>query len=231
MDDTDLINKEPNAPNMDNQEGEIPNPMGFADLVYGVLFNPAATFRSISQEPPVFQGFIIYLVIVGLTSLVNALVPPDVSGMSPEVGQIIATLGPFIGIIAALFSFLAWIIKAGVYQLFAELLGGKGRAVGVLTVLALADLPRVLVIPFQIISFYAAESFLSGFLTIAVSLAGFVWGLVLLVIGFREIHQFSTGKAIVNLLIPLGIMLFVIIIMVFALVGLGLAAAGSTFPS
>ncbi|MCL4439762.1 MAG: YIP1 family protein, partial [Firmicutes bacterium] len=110
---------------------------------------------------------------------------------------------PYIGIIGALLAFIGWFMQAGVFHLFAELLGGRGRAVGVLTVLAFADIPRVLVIPFQVISVILVDSLFGRFLTVAVSLLAFIWWAVLLVIGLREIQGFSTGRAVAALLIPM----------------------------
>ncbi len=207
------------------ENGNISRP-GLAELVYGVLFTPTATFRSISANPPLFHGFIVFLVVVALTSLVNILIPPDFSNVPPEFGEALARAGPFIGIIGALLAFISWFMQAGIFQLFAEFFGGKGRATGVLTVLALADIPGVLVIPFKVVGHFTASSFLGTFVTVAGSLAVFVWGILLLVIGLREIQQFSTGKAVATILIPFGIAGLTAMIIIISLVGAVIPFAG-----
>ncbi|MHB9093533.1 MAG: YIP1 family protein [Eubacteriales bacterium] len=199
----------------DNRTGRA----GLAELIYGVIFTPRVTFRKFTEDPPLFQGFVVFLLVVILTSLMNTLVPPDFSKGSAELAGALAKTRPYIGIIGALLAFIGWFMQAGVFHLFAELLGGRGRAVGVLTVLAFADIPRVLVIPFQVISVILVDSLFGRFLTVAVSLLAFVWWAVLLVIGLREIQGFSTGRAVAALLIPFGILGLVIIVLTAAIVG------------
>jgi len=197
---------------------EVESRPGLAELVYGILFTPSATFRRVADDPPLFHGFIIFLTVTILTSLTASLIPPDVS-IPPEFADAYAKVRPFMGIMGALLAFIFWFIQAGVLQVIAEFFEGQGRAIGVLTVLALADIPRVLVIPFQIISYFSAGSFFGSFLTVMASLIALVWWLVLSVIGIREIQRFSTGKAVVTLLTPLAVIIIVIVLITIALVG------------
>jgi len=124
-------------------------------LIYGVLFNPVNTFRRISENPPLLHGFLIFFGVVTLTSLTNTLIPPNISDVA-ELNTVLARTRPLIGIVGALISLIGWFLGAGLFQLLAEFFGGKGRAVGVLTVLALAGIPKVLVIPFQVINYFLA---------------------------------------------------------------------------
>lgn len=205
------------------------NRTGFAELVYGILFAPVATFRKIAVEPPLLYGFAVFLSVTILTSVVSSLVPSDFSNGSAEIADILSKTRPFIGIIGALLAITGWFVQAGVFQLFAELFGGKGRAIGVLTVLAFADLPRLVAIPFQVIGFFLAGSFGGKFITVAVSLAVFVWWAVLLVIGLREIQHYSTGRAVATVLIPLGVLLLTIIIFTAALVSFVALVGGGAY--
>lgn len=203
---------------------------GLAELVYGVLFNPVKTFRSISKHPPLFHGFLIFFGVVILTSLTNTLAPLSLSA-SAELNSALARTKSFIGIIGALFALIGWFVEAGLFQLLAEFLGGRGRAVGVLTVLALAGIPKVLVIPFQVISYLLAGSLFGRFLVIAASIIIFVWWAVLLVIGLREIQEFSTARSVATLLIPLGILGLTVVVFVLTLVGLIIPFLGAFPPS
>lgn len=193
--------------------------LGIADLVYGILFNPTATFRQISEEPPLFYGFVIFVTVVVLTSIVSALVPVEISEVPPPLADIFVQAKPLLAIVGAIFTLIFWMVQAGVLHLFAELLGGRGRATGVLTALALADIPTVMVIPLQIISYFTTGTFLGSFLTVSSSLIMFFWVLALTVIGLREIHQLSTGRAVAALLAPMGMFLLIIIILTIIILG------------
>lgn len=193
--------------------------LGIAELIYGTLFSPTATFRRISHDPPLFYGFIVFVAVVFLTSVVYTLVPPDISEIPSPLAGVFAQAKPLIGIAGAMFAFIGWFIQGGVLHLFAEILGGKGRAIGVLTVIALSNVPRVLVIPIQVISYFMAGSFIGSFLTVASTLIVFFWEIVLTVIGLREVHQFSTGRAVGALLIPLGLILLIIVILTIIVIG------------
>jgi hypothetical protein len=190
------------------------------EIIYGVIFSPTATFRKISAEPPLFLGFIIFLTVIVLTSLVNTLIPPDLSGLEAQFTDAIAKAGPYLGIIGAVFSFLGWFIQAGIYHLFAELVGGHGKATGVLTVLAFSELPKAIIIPLQVISYFKAETFLGRFLSIAAVIAAVVWGIILLVIGLKEIHQISISRAIAVVILPLAVIFVSITVIIAASVGL-----------
>lgn len=194
---------------------------GFFDLIYGTLFNPSATFRAIAGEPPVFYGFLIFMSVVVITSLVNIILPQDMGEMPPELAEVLAQAGPSLVIVGAIVSTLFWFIQAGILQVIAELMGGRGKAVGVLTVLALAGIPSVLAVPFRVLGYFLGDSFVGSFLTIVGSLLVFVWWVVLLVLGLREVHQISTGKAIAVIISPfagLMLMLIVTIISLFAFI-------------
>ncbi len=192
----------------------------FIELIYGILFAPAVTFRKISQDPPLLYGFIVFFTVEVLIFLTSTLIPPDFSRIPLEIADGLVKAGPYLGIIGVLLAFLGWFIQAGVFQLFAEFLGGQGRAIGVLTVLAFADLPSIFIIPFQVIGYFTADSFLGSFLATAVPIIVFVWWAVLLIIGLRETQQFSTGKAVATLLIPAAILGAAVIILGIAVIGI-----------
>jgi len=102
--------------------------------------------------------------------------------------------------------------------------------VGVLTVLALAGIPKVLVIPFQVINYFLAGALYVRIPAIASSVIAFIWWAVLLVIGLREIQEFSVARSVASLLIPLGILGLIIIIFTLVLAGLIVPLMNSVFP-
>lgn len=197
-----------------NEDGgkETKERRGIFELIYGTLFNPVGTFRLIANEPPVFHGFVIFISVVAITSLINMLLPRDFGEVPPELAEAAAHVGPSVIIAGAIMSMVFWLIQAGILQVIAELLGGRGKAVGVLTVLALASIPSVLAVPFRVVSYFLKESFAGSFLTIAGPLLAFVWWIVLLILGLREVQRFSTGKAVAAVIAPLvGIVLILIV--------------------
>ena len=187
----------------------------FVELVYGILFNPKVTFSKIAPEPPLFLSFCILMLVVVLTATVNILIPNELENLPTTYAAILSKVGPFLGIIGAIITIVFWFVRAGILQLVAELLGGKGRATGVLAVLALAEIPKVMAIPFQVISYFTTSSFISKFIMIFAALAVFIWSIVILVIGFREVQQLSTGRTILALVLPA--VAFVLLLMVFAI--------------
>lgn len=190
---------------------------GFFELIYGTLFNPVDTFTKVSHDPPLFQGFIIFMISVLLTSVSRILLPQDMADVSPEVAAVVSQAGPSVAVFSAIITLVFWFIHAGILQVVAELLGGRGTAVGVLTVLALAGIPGVLAIPFQVAGYFLSESFLGSFLAVAGNLLAFVWWIIILVLGIRQVHGFSTGKSVATVVAPIIALLLIIIVMVVAM--------------
>ncbi|MCG8402883.1 MAG: YIP1 family protein [Firmicutes bacterium] len=199
---------------------------GILDLIYGVLFDPVRTFAGFAQQPPVFAA----VIIVVLLSLAQALMgmfntPYYLNGLqlpgipaqdAMQALMPLATAGGFV------LGFVEWFFMAGVLHLLAELYGGRGRARGVFAVYGLAGLPAALIIPLQLlVSFFpssAGVNIISGLLSLAV----FIWFVILLVIGIREVHGFSTGRAAFTVFTPV---LALIVILFIGLIVFGSLAA------
>jgi len=224
----DIMDREPFSG--DEPEGhKEPDKQGVAELVYGVLFSPATVFRRVSKEPPLFLGFGIFLTATVLSSLVNTLAPRDFTGAPAELAGALAGAAPFIGILAALAAIVGWFIQAGVFQLFAEFMGGKGRAIEVLVILALIELPKIVITPFRVIGYLYIDSFAGRFLGIAASLVAAAWWVVLLVIGLREVQRFSTGRAVAVLLLPFAAVGLVLVVFAVSLAGIAAPFLDSVF--
>ncbi len=193
--------------------------LGFAELIYGVIFNPGATFARVSRENHLFNGFVIFLSVTLLGSVVSFLGARDFSDLPPELAGAFTEAGPFIGVLAIVLAFISWFIQAGVLQVFAELLGGRGRALQVLTVLALAGIPKAFAVPFQVLGFFFAGSMVSTFLGAAVSLSVIIWSIVLMVTGLKEVHGLSAGRAAAVLALPLGTLGLALLIIAASLAG------------
>lgn len=198
--------------------------LSIIDLIYGLLFSPTATFQKISAQPPLSHAFIIFTTVTLIGIMFTVLAPPvnlDLpSDMPPEMAQMVMAMMPYIGLIGAFFAFLIWFVLAGILQLFSEFLGGRGKALEVFTVLGLSELPNIFSGPIYLLTNYLGKSTLATFLTISSGLLIFIWRFILIVIGLREVHGYSTGRAVVTVLAPAIILFLFIVVVVVALVGM-----------
>lgn len=203
---------------------------GVLDIVYGVLFDPVRTFAGLARRPPAGAAVIIFIVLNLAEALMGLLTTPRYFGEMPVPGfpgmeAFTHSLLPLFSAGGFIFSVVKWFFMAGLLHLLAELLGGRGDARGVFVVYGVAGLPAVFMFPVDIIlALFRAGSavlFFSGLLGLGV----FVWSVVLLIIGVREVHRFSTGRATLAVLMP-GLALVALFIMGVMFIGTTL----STMP-
>jgi len=201
---------------------------GVLDIVYGVLFDPVRTFAGLAQRPPVGAAVIIFVVLNLAEALMGLLTAPRYFGEMPIPGfpgmdAFTHSLLPLFSAGGFIFSVVKWFVMAGLLHLLAELLGGRGVARGVFVVYGVAGLPAVFMIPVDIILALiqagSAVLFFSGLLSLGI----FIWSVVLLIIGVREVHRFSTGRATLAVLMP-GLALVVLFI-------IGMMFIGTTFST
>lgn len=196
----------------------------FFDLIYGVLFSPTDTFRVLSDVLPIGQAVATLFIL----TLSNAVVSfsffrtafKDIPGVNPELIPVFSGLFPLVLAFAVAFVGLKWFVFGAILHLMAELLGGKGTPKGTLTVYALASLPGVFIIPVEILlKLLQVPEIAAAAMSGAVRIAVMIWGIVVLVIGLREIHSFSTGNAVLTIITPLVV--FVVVSVAFIFVTLG----------
>ncbi|MEW6725924.1 YIP1 family protein [Desulforudis sp. 1088] len=196
------------------------------ELVYGVLFDPVATFRRLAESPPLGTTFILITilnaaaVLMGLFTL--RLAPHEVFG---AVGA-----GLSVGI--ALGSFFLWYVKwlcyGAVLHLVAQLFGGTGHARATLVAYGLASLPGLFMFPVQSLSLlFTGKS--AGFIPGLASVGLFIWSVVLLVVGMREMHRMETARALAVVFLP-AVVLIVLLAGLIGLAVLGLITAAPSLP-
>jgi len=116
-------------------------------------------------------------------------------------------------------------VVAGIYHLFCLMFGQRGGFPGTLRAHVYALGPYlVLSLLGNILALAAPGLFV---INAILGLIGVVWFLVLLTIGFREIHGMSTGGAAAAAIIPFVIFFVLIILLFFGLIMAFLGAAGS----
>jgi hypothetical protein len=192
----------------------------FVELCYGILFQPKETFSRIAQKPQVFYAFLIIIGVNVLHSLVDVIIgiPSSLSqieqmpgAMPGQLQSILKALTQpsfaiLVGALGLAFGIFWWFVLSAIFQLLAELFGGKGKGLGVLTVIGASMLPKVLLIPVQVI-IYALNGpqWIATILTIIMGVYTYI---VLPILGISQVHMFGTGRSMATVLTPLGVVFF-----------------------
>lgn len=213
-----------------------PERLSFLELCYGILVSPKATMQRVAETEPLWHGLTILISLSILNTIVNFFVVmpqtfQQVSNDLPELQQIAAVAGsPSFLLILALGGvvggIIVWFLKAGIFQVLAELAGGKGRAMAVMVVLGCSVLPTIFTIPIQVIgASLQLNSFILGLLTFPFV----VWAqLYLPVVGLKAVHGISTVRATMVVVAPV-IILIGLTIMAVIVMGVFFASIASQF--
>lgn len=173
-----------------------------------VILNPVGFFRSMPRQgnflPPIVFALIcyeVYAILAGITSLVFGSVSTLGVGTAGDqaAGFASSLFGLIIGIVLApVVGALILFITAGIRHLLVMLLIGSGNAGFEATV-------RV--------QSYTFVTRLIWWIPILGSLVGGIYGIVLSVVGIREVHNTTTGKALIVVLIPVAIALVLLLLL------------------
>ncbi|MTI83565.1 MAG: YIP1 family protein [Firmicutes bacterium] len=198
--------------------------LNFLDLIYGVLFDPARTFQKVAANPPLWQAVLIYVLVSVLTGAMGVFVnfrimPAAVSELSSTVMGLVQSILPLLALGGILLQFVKWFTYSALLHLLADFFGGKGTARGVFTVYGLAGLPTLFIIPVQllVLGISPGNSWLDIF-TIPVSIALTIWAVILLILGIKEVHGFSTGRAAAVVFTPVAAMAVLVVITIITMV-------------
>jgi len=159
------------------------------EFIYGILFAPRATFGRLSDRPPLAFGLITAAVVSVLLLLAN------VRSLAAVLSQIVA---PQAGLLAGMLAVallplaaLGFLFTAATYDFTAQLLGGRGTAVGLMALLGLAELPRLALLP--VVAFVDA-----AWVVILVAVGVTIWVAVLRVLAIMALYRIGTGRAVVT---------------------------------
>lgn len=201
-------------------------PLTVYDLVYGILFDPVNTYKRVAEKPPLKLTLILILGLNLLLALMSALfmqqspLPQDFNfgQMAGGAQQVIDALAPVMAMGGFFLNILLWFFYASLLHLIAEFFGGRGRAVTSFTVYGLAGLPAVLMLPIQGLEILAPQSVVVSTIAALAAIGIYVWGIVLLTIGLREAHKFTTARAFAVVATPwaAGIVFFIVAMIVMA---------------
>ena len=216
--------------NESNREPEARNEEGILETAVSVVTQPVVTLRRVTQQQRVSWAIVLVAVLSGAGAIVeSAKLSPSDFAIDPSdaadsfeggarIGLVVGAviLGPLVGLIAtALFS--------GVVHLVGKLLGGSGTFAGLFVGVAFASVPSAIGLPAALLPLVigSAGGTLSGLVQLCVG----VWSIVLVVIAVRENYDFTTGRAVVALLVPVGVLVLGLILLVVAIIVLLAAVA------
>jgi hypothetical protein len=201
----------------------LPEKIGFLELIYGVLFNPRPTLRQVAVQPPVGLTVLIFTLVSVVNVLSSVLMTTGKGnlafpGLPQTTAQVIQAFIPAIALLWLGLKYLQWFVYSGVLHLVATLLGGRGYAQGVFAVTGLAILPSLFIVPLNLLFYWVRTPSFTIIITL-LSLLIYVWGIILVIIGLREVYNFSTGKALLVLFLPLVAIIFFTIATLMILAG------------
>lgn len=152
----------------------------FFDQLKGLLVQPVAAFQELKGKPIIAAlGF--FAVILLIFSVLSSIV--DLNFANP--------LGLVIGIIVGyIFLFVITFIGAAILHLFVYIVGGRAGVEQTIKAVLYAFTPYGLIgwIPY-------------------IGLLGMLWSFILTILGIRELHDLSTGKAVLAVILPFIILL------------------------
>ena len=184
-----------------------PSNQGFLETCIGVIFVPVPTMRTIVRRRPIGWALIVIVAISIAQGIAGAasLDPADFDDadwlQGPLQGFSIVG-GPALAIVGvAFFTAICWIMS--------RILGGRGSYGGLFAGFGFAYLPAVFTVPvaFMALQLDSIGQGLSGFIGFGIA----VWTIVLSVFAIQASNNFSTGRAILAIFLPLAIFLILLI--------------------
>lgn len=173
--------------------------------IYDVLFQPRAALARIANQAKLSSALVVFLVCVFVPMWAICL-GMQVAGSPTSVG--------FIMVVQAIGSVAVWLIGTAVWHLCAELFGGRGSAVGLLTALGFAHFPRIFIVPLWVLATWLPAAISPLFLGGAGVVIAF-WTISLEVLAISGAYEISRTKAVLVLLTPVLFMAIAAVILVF----------------
>ncbi|MBP1930010.1 hypothetical protein J2741_002606 [Methanolinea mesophila] len=174
----------------------------FVEKLKGFLLKPVETFQ-MSREDSLGTTFAYYIVLAIISAILVTIVYTAVASLSP-----LASLPGFAGLFPLfifVFLIVAYIIGPFIggawVHIFVWLFGGRKGYIQTVKAMMYAATP----------------SFLLSWIPL-VSIIGSIWTLILEIIGIRELHEISTGRAVAAVIIPIVIIVIIIALIVAAFV-------------
>lgn len=172
----------------------------FISTVRRVVLRPAEFFGGIARQGDLINPLIFALVCYVIATILTGILSLAGVGADQNFGGFLVSI-----ILAPIFAAIGLFIGAGILHLLVMLIVGQGNA-------GFQSTFRV--------SAYSAVTSLVSWIPVIGWIAS-LYGLYLAIVGIREVHSTTTGKAALVVLIPAVVVLFLILVLV-ALAGAAL---------
>ncbi|NIM47582.1 MAG: hypothetical protein GTN40_05510 [Candidatus Aenigmarchaeota archaeon] len=181
------------------------------NLWIGSLTKPLETFKKEKKNANLGEGAL-HMAVAGLitgfiTGLIDMVFGSVLAGQFSPIAS--AFTGPIVFlatlIFAPIMAVLYWLIVSGVLYIFAMLFGGKGSYTTQSYLYAIYYAP---------LSIITSILFLIPLAGIFLALIVMAYGLYLLTMALKEAHNYTTGRAVLTWLVPVGIVTVLIVILV-----------------
>jgi hypothetical protein len=188
--------------------------LSIGERIKGFLFSPSETFNASKNDTlgDAFKYFVVILAIYAvLFAIIIAVVFSLFAGILATFGVPVMPFGAAIGPIAAIGAFIGVLIGGiiGIFisglwlHLWVYLVGGRKGIEQTLKALIYGETPGLLL----------------GWIPI-VNLIAWIWALIVGIIGVRELHELSTGQAVLAVIIAIAIPLLIYAAILFTLMSL-----------
>ena len=197
--------------------------LSIGERIKGFLFSPSKTFDN-SKEDTIGDAFKYYIIILVIGVVLSAIIAAVVLSLFAEM------LGPFgkkvylpygagMGILAAVSAFLIDAIIGGIIGIFigglwlhiwVYLVGGREGVGQTIKALMYGMTPGYLLVWIPVIGILAP-----------------IWAYIVGIIGVRQLHELSTGKAVLAVIIAIAIPLIIYVAILSAFIA---TMPGSVFP-
>ena len=166
---------------------------GFGEKAKGFLVSPVSTFQEVKGEDlgSVVKYFIVLalvfsilctIIFAAIGSMITSFMPTNMlpfGAAGGVVGAVVLFITLIVGLILGLF------IGGAILHIFVYIVGGrKGYAQTV-----------------KAIAYGMTPTLLLGWIPVIGIIAG-IWALIVEILGIRELHEISTGKAVLAVLLP-----------------------------
>ena len=178
--------------------------MEFVEKIKGILTEPSKTFDALKGET-LGESIKYYAVIAAISAALNALLFALAFGTM--FGQLRTMMGASAGaasaivffVILFIFQIIGVFISSAVFHIFVYLAGGRKGLTQTIKAVIYGSTPGLLIgwIPF-------------------IGMIGGLWSLVLEVLGIRQLHEMTTGRAVLAVVIMLVV--FVVLTVLLAAV-------------
>lgn len=187
------------------------------ETIREVLGSPQATFAGMPVTGGIarpLQFLLILATVCGLVSMgyqfaFELLVPKPAAGAERLTPAMMAVVYGVVAVLLPLMIAAASFISAGIMHVSLMCVGGN---------------PKSFEATYRVVAYANGATSVMMLIPFCGGLIQGIWNLVLLAIGFREVHGLSTGKAVVAVLLPIFLCCGVVFLAAFGL-GLALPAA------